>query len=99
MKEGETMSNTFYTAFKVLKNFAEAEKGYTINNFGFPDNCITNCMIWVDDNPDSVTRLFCKQLTPTTFIIIGFDGLYNMVYITAKDYTDVNTPPVMGTIN
>lgn len=90
------MANTFYTAFKVLKNFVETEKGYTVNNFGFPDNCITKCMIWVNENADNVTRLFCKQLSPTTFVIIAFDGLYSMVYITAKDYTDVNTPPVMG---
>lgn len=88
------MPNPKYTAYKVLKLFC-AEKGYTINSFTFPNACVKKSMVWVDENADGVTRLFCKMLTPTTAIIIAFDTLYSMVYISAKDYTDNNTPPIV----
>lgn len=88
------MANTFYTPFQVLQSFC-AEKGYTIVNFTVPTLCREKCMVWVSENSDEVTRLFCKQETPTTFVIIAFGGLYDMKYITAKDYSDVNTPPLM----
>lgn len=89
------MPNPYYTALKVLKLFC-AEKGYTINNFTFPNASVKKSMVWVDDNADGVTRLFCKALSPTTWIILAFDTLYSMVYVTAKDYTDLNTPPTVN---
>lgn len=82
--------NTYYSAFEVGKKYVE---GLGLSMVNFTLRQVTNRVtIWVADNEAGYTHFVVQKLSPTQFIIWGYDNEYTQKSYTSFDYADVNTP-------
>jgi len=86
------MSNTFYSAQSVLKNYV-TDNGYTVTQQSMYFSGAKYSKMWVVEK-NGVTSLLCCQRTRTMFEIFGYNSDYSEIFRTSFDYADVNTPPL-----
>lgn len=89
------MANTFYTCMSVLQAYIKAHN-WSISNFTLENQSPNRVAVWLDENPEGVTKLVCYKVSLTQFIIWAYNSNYEEIKAlsTSFDYSDVNTPPL-----
>ena len=90
-------SNTYYTAYGVLKKYL-SDRGYTIVNFSLQHQAVDRIEMWVEPTGDAAPVNFvCVKMSPTQFLIWGYKNDYTQVVSTGYNFADVNTPSMLNT--
>lgn len=87
------MSNTFYSAFDVLKKYI-TDSGYSVTNFSLVFQSPDHVTMWVAENAQEITHFVAQKISPTQFLIWGYGENYAERLSTSFDFADVNTPPI-----
>ena len=85
------MSNSYYSAFTVAKNYCDTNN-LTISNYGLFDSSPNYIYMFVETNSKNISNIVCLKNSATQFLIWAYGNDYTEISRTSYNYADVNTP-------